>query len=80
MRESGGVGPRSIGMRYAVALAALLLQVETKPQEAPDLKSFLGKAPPELVSEKGDWVNASDAVTLAKLKGKVVWLEFTTIF
>ena len=41
-----------------------------------DAPSYLGKAPPELVSEKGQWLGTDKAWTLADLKGKVVWLEF----
>ena len=43
------------------------------PQDAP---SYLGKEPPELVSEKGQWLGTDQAWKLADLKGKVVWLEF----
>ncbi len=38
--------------------------------------SYLGKAPPEIVSEAGHWIGASEPLTLEKLKGKVVWLTF----
>jgi cytochrome c biogenesis protein CcmG/thiol:disulfide interchange protein DsbE len=38
--------------------------------------SYLGKAPPELSAPKDQWLNAPDGLQLAKLKGKVVWLEF----
>jgi thiol-disulfide isomerase/thioredoxin len=38
--------------------------------------SYLGKAPPELVSQKDQWLNSSEAITLGMLRGKVVWLEF----
>ena len=34
-----------------------------------------GKTPPELVAEKGDWL-AGPPASLARLKGKVVWLQF----
>ena len=43
---------------------------------AAQAQSFLGKAPPELVGTKDQWINAPDGVQLAKLKGKVVWVEF----
>lgn len=39
-------------------------------------KSFLGKKPPELKAAAAHWVNQSSAVTLEKLHGRVVWLEF----
>jgi hypothetical protein len=38
--------------------------------------SFLGKAPPDLASEARHWLNSKEALKLATLKGKVVWLEF----
>jgi hypothetical protein len=41
--------------------------------------SFKGKTPPELVSEAGHWINATEALALEKLRGKVVWLEFSFI-
>ncbi|MBI3856463.1 MAG: redoxin domain-containing protein [Planctomycetes bacterium] len=37
--------------------------------------SYLGKAPPELASEKEQWLN-SEPLKLEKLRGRVVWLEF----
>ncbi len=39
-------------------------------------KSFQGMAPPELVSKNEHWVNASGAMSLARLKGSLVWLQF----
>ncbi len=41
-----------------------------------DRYSFLGKQPPEIVSEKDHWIGIDEPLTLAKLKGKVVWLHF----
>ena len=41
--------------------------------------SYKGKAPPELVSEKDQWINSAEKVTVAAQKGKVVWLEFSFI-
>ena len=38
--------------------------------------SYLGKAPPEIVSTKDQWINAPAGLELGPLKGKVVWLEF----
>jgi hypothetical protein len=32
--------------------------------------------PRELSSEKDHWLNSTQAIKLADLKGKVVWLEF----
>lgn len=38
--------------------------------------SHIGKAPPEIASEAGQWLNSKAALKLGDLKGKVVWLEF----
>jgi thiol-disulfide isomerase/thioredoxin len=56
------------GLRAAL-LVGLLLQDG-------GANSYLGKTPPELVSRKDQWLNAPEAITLEKLRGKVVWLEF----
>ena len=39
-------------------------------------KSFLGKTPPKIVAEDEHWLGTQPPVTLAALKGKVVWLQF----
>ena len=42
--------------------------------------SYVGKAPPELETAKGAvWLNSNKPVSLAKLKGRVIWLEFSFI-
>lgn len=41
-----------------------------------DLTSYLGRESPELVSEKEHWIGVSEPLTLAGLKGKVIWLHF----
>ena len=41
-----------------------------------DRNSFLGKVPPDIVSERDHWIGAREPLTLAKLKGRVVWLHF----
>ena len=56
-------------------LLAVLLAAALAPQEQNLGNSYLGKAPPELVTEKEQWLN-SEPLALAKLKGKVVWIEF----
>lgn len=61
-------------MTKGICLAALLLCA--LPQEEKFGKSFLGKAPPELVTAKDQWINAVEPLKLGALKGKVVWLEF----
>ena len=44
--------------------------------EKHDHNSYFGESPPELVSESHHWIGTSAPLTLAKLKGKVVWLHF----
>jgi len=56
-------------------LLAALLAGLLPPQDQNLGNSYLGKAPPELVSEKSQWFN-SEPLQLSKLKGKVVWIEF----
>jgi thiol-disulfide isomerase/thioredoxin len=56
-------------------LLAVLLAAALAPQDQNFGSSFLGKAPPEIAGEKDQWLN-SEPLTLAKLKGKVVWIEF----
>jgi hypothetical protein len=36
---------------------------------------LVGKAPPELRADAGDWLSGTPA-TLVALKGKAVWLQF----
>lgn len=38
--------------------------------------SYAGQAPPELISAPEHWVNRDGKLTLAGLKGKLVWLQF----
>ncbi len=71
-------------MIKALVAAAVLVCVAPSsfakaPEDRQDSKfgnSYLGKAPPEIASTKDQWFNAPAGLTLAALKGKVVWLEF----
>ena len=56
---------------------AVLAAGAAVPQDPLYSNSYKGKAPPEIVSEKGDWINSEKALKLADLKGKPVWLEFS---
>ena len=38
--------------------------------------SYLGQPPPEIRSQEQHWLGWHEKVTLAHLKGKVVWLQF----
>jgi len=56
-------------------LAAVVLACAV-PQDGRFAHSYLGKAPPELIGAKDQWINAPEGLQLRALKGKVVWLEF----
>lgn len=67
-----------------LALAAACLASTTFAQGRKRKKiysnSYIGKVPPELETAKGAaWLNSNKPVSLAKLKGRVVWLEFSFI-
>lgn len=64
--------------RVAIWLAALAACFVTAPVQGQkfDRNSYLGEAPPDLESEKEHWIGSEEPLTLAKLKGKVVWLHF----
>ena len=59
----------------ALALILALGSFQEEPEEK-SWKSFLGSAPPEISIPKEKWINVDEPVTIEKLKGKVVWLEF----
>jgi hypothetical protein len=61
---------------FAAALAiAALAGAPVAPARERDVqrKPLVGREPPELVAEAGDWL-AGPPATLAGLRGKVVWL------
>ena len=58
-----------------VLLAAAVL-VCVAPQDSKFGHSYLGKAPPEIVATKDQWINAPEGLKLGALQGPVVWLEF----
>jgi AhpC/TSA family len=71
-----------VRLMLAVASVALMLPVqaqdEEKEKEPKEHKSFKGKTPPELASDAANWVNGGkDVPKLEKLRGRVVWLEFS---
>lgn len=39
-------------------------------------RSYIGETPPELMSDAEDWIGAGVPLSLADLRGKVVWLQF----
>jgi len=55
-------------------VAALLFLAGAQEQNLGN--SYLGKAPPEFANEGARWLNVAGPLTLEKLKGKVVWIEF----
>jgi hypothetical protein len=65
-------------MVHASCIVTLLAAAAAAPAlgQSPALrKPLVGKAPPELVANAADWL-AGPPVTLQKLQGKVVWLQF----
>ena len=42
-------------------------------------RDYTGEQPPELSAAPGDWLNYDSGLTLAGLRGHVVWLEFSFI-
>lgn len=60
-------------------IVAILAAVAAAPQDQLFSNSYKGKSPPEIVSDKADWINSDKALKLADLKGKPVWLEFSFI-
>lgn len=65
-------------MRTSCALAiAAALFAGSAAQDRKVRNSYLGKAPPELAADADTWLNAKEPLSLSKLKGKVVWLEFS---
>jgi hypothetical protein len=69
---------REITMRM-MALVTMLALAPACAQDEKNFNSYKGKAPPELASEKEHWINSAEALSLEKLKGKVVWLEYSFI-
>ena len=59
-----------------LAMAMCLMNDRALDQPKHDRHSFLGKVPPEIVSARDHWIGAREPLTLAKLKGRVVWLHF----
>lgn len=62
-------------MRTLAALLVLLGLAQGQDEKIYS-NSYKGKAPPELAIPKDSWLNAKDALTFEKLKGRVVYLEF----
>jgi hypothetical protein len=62
---------------FCTAIFALTMSLSSAQDRATPLrKSLIGKAPPELVAEPNHWLGKAAPVTLAQLKGQVVWLQF----
>ena len=63
-------------LKTCLAVAAVCLLSGRSDGQKYERNSYLGATPPELVSEKEHWIGADEPLTLATLKGKVVWLHF----
>ena len=68
---------RLIATLIVTALSAGLVFAQ---QEKQGYNPFKGKTPPELTAPKDRTLNATEALRLAKLKGKPVLLVFTSVF
>ena len=64
------------GRHLLLALALSAVQAVVAGGGEPTHKSFLGRRPPELVSTTEHWLGWNERLTLAKLRGQVVWLQF----
>jgi hypothetical protein len=45
-------------------------------EKSPPPKSLVGSPAPELISESTHWLGNSVPQSLARMKGKVIWLQF----
>jgi hypothetical protein len=65
-------------MHRRALLLGLLLAGLVVPAEAETFRfhSYLGQVPPELSSEAEHWLSGGERITLAQLRGKVVWLQY----
>lgn len=64
---------------FTVLLAGCVkrgLGTDPQPSASGDFNSFEDREPPELVSSPAHWMGGKGAVTLEKLRGQVVWLQF----
>jgi hypothetical protein len=54
-----------------------LLVLAALAQDGKYSHSYKDQVPPEITAAEDHWINASQAATLEKLRGHVVWLEFS---
>ena len=68
-------------MRFGLTLAvfALLIALPAMGQDKIYSNSYMGKAPPAIDADVGDWSNVAASPNLEKLRGRVVYLEFSFI-
>lgn len=59
-----------------LALSAIVMATSATAQDSMALrKALVGRLPPELISADSDWLTGP-SITLEKLRGRVVWLQF----
>lgn len=87
-RRSGGVSGafvrdvHSFGKRVRFAAAALIGALlcgscaQPMGGSAKYFNSYVNQTPPELAAT-GAWINSQENLSLAALRGRVVWLEFS---
>jgi len=64
------------GLSFVSGLLLVWLFASTGVAQRLNHDSYLGKAPPELTSQPDHWLGWHEKVTLADLRGKVIWLQF----
>jgi hypothetical protein len=67
---------RSLGLSLVAIVSFCLSSVGWGDQAEILRKDLRGHAPPEIVGEKDQWMGKSAPLTVAELKGKVIWLQF----
>ena len=77
VRDVGLFGSRA---RFAVAAltVAMLCGSCAKPmaRSGKNFNNYMNQTPPELAAA-GAWINSQETLSLAALRGRVVWLEFS---
>ena len=63
---------------YAAVFGLVLVcsVVTTAAAQKVNHNSYVGKEPPELVSQRNHWLGWKEQVVLNDLKGRLVWLQF----
>ena len=69
---------RSLASMLAVSVI-LVPGLSSAEDEQTYCRNYTGERPPELIADPDKWMNNDSGLTLANLRGHVVWLEFSFI-